>query len=316
MSFARGVLESCGWQEGQGLGRTQSGIKEALKVKLKFDTKGIGANGSEQFTYEWWHDAFNNAADNIVIDDSDEEIRVESQKELGPVSATESTAHLKKRFYGSFVKGGTLKRQVIERGSDCDSDSEEETFVAPKGRRLTDEELLRACGGLTGHKAARHGHKLGGKLARLQAVESTLPQMPSEAAVVDLSVEQTTEKKNKKAKKAKKEKRVNVGAEVAQANGNESPRESVAVDCASKKKIKRKKKAKASKQIERVDSPSDRTDVSQAKKEKKAKKAKRKHSLAETDQVAQLHSPEATSSSTKKEKKGKKSKKKSKSCKE
>lgn len=52
---------------GKGLGRNETGIQEALKPKLKFDNRGIGHDASEQFTYHWWENAFNNAANNIQV---------------------------------------------------------------------------------------------------------------------------------------------------------------------------------------------------------------------------------------------------------
>lgn len=39
----------------------------ALKPKLKFDTRGVGHDASEQFTYHWWEHAFNKAANNIQV---------------------------------------------------------------------------------------------------------------------------------------------------------------------------------------------------------------------------------------------------------
>jgi hypothetical protein len=52
---------------GKGLGRNESGITKALKPKLKFDTRGVGHDASEQFTYHWWEHAFNKAANNIQV---------------------------------------------------------------------------------------------------------------------------------------------------------------------------------------------------------------------------------------------------------
>ena len=40
--------------------------------------------------------------------------------------------------------------------------------------RLTDEELLEACGGLTGHRAARHGLSMAGKLRRMAEADAML----------------------------------------------------------------------------------------------------------------------------------------------
>lgn len=41
--FGERLLASMGWQRGQGLGKHQHGIKEAIKVKNKQDTKGVRA---------------------------------------------------------------------------------------------------------------------------------------------------------------------------------------------------------------------------------------------------------------------------------
>jgi hypothetical protein len=62
---------------GKGLGRNESGITEALKPKLKFDTQGVGHDASEQFTYHWWEHAFNKAANNIQV--SATEVRAQLQ---------------------------------------------------------------------------------------------------------------------------------------------------------------------------------------------------------------------------------------------
>lgn len=40
-SFGERLLASMGWEKGQGLGKNQHGIKEAIAVKNKQDTKGV-----------------------------------------------------------------------------------------------------------------------------------------------------------------------------------------------------------------------------------------------------------------------------------
>lgn len=39
--FGEKMLRSMGWQTGQGLGRNNDGIKEAIQVKKKEDTVGV-----------------------------------------------------------------------------------------------------------------------------------------------------------------------------------------------------------------------------------------------------------------------------------
>ncbi|XP_010132659.1 PREDICTED: G patch domain-containing protein 4, partial [Buceros rhinoceros silvestris] len=52
-----------------------------------------------------------------------------------------------------------------------ESSEEEEKLDLSSARRLTDEELMRACGGRTAHKGARHGLTMSAKLARLEEQE-------------------------------------------------------------------------------------------------------------------------------------------------
>jgi hypothetical protein len=39
--FGQKMLERMGWQKGQGLGRTKSGMKDAIEVKKKEDALGV-----------------------------------------------------------------------------------------------------------------------------------------------------------------------------------------------------------------------------------------------------------------------------------
>ncbi|XP_021358715.1 G patch domain-containing protein 4-like isoform X2 [Mizuhopecten yessoensis] len=83
----------------------------------------------------------------------------------------------KAMLYGKFLKGATLSGGNYEATNEGDSDDEEEHQEDTKPARIQDLDdavLLKACGGMTGHKAARHGHKLNGKLARIQEQEALL----------------------------------------------------------------------------------------------------------------------------------------------
>eukprot|EP00045_Choanoeca_perplexa_P012852 m.142466 g.142466 ORF g.142466 m.142466 type:complete len:278 (+) comp16157_c0_seq2:83-916(+) len=276
MDFARNLLESQGWSEGQGLGNSTIGRAEAIKVKLKFDKSGIGGNGSEEFTFPWWDHAFNRAAANIVIadDSDDEDIKVSSAKDLGQVSSKEPKEREKKRFYGMFVKAAPL------------NSTNEVDEAKNYSKQLTDQELFDACGGLTGHKAARHGHHLSGKLKRIQDAEAGIT-----TAITDSKEERKRLKKAKrkarkddsddnddsvdkpedpnatarrKAKKAKKAKRL---AKEAAANG--------AVQGDDEQSLKRSKRSKSMDASEAVATVSKDSKPKKAKKAKKAKKSKR-----------------------------------------
>merc|ERR1712172_3466 len=58
-------------------------------------------------------------------------------------------------------------------------------------RTLTDDELVKACGGRTAHKGGRHGHKMNAKLARIEAAEAEymLNHKSKEDAAVSLAQE-------------------------------------------------------------------------------------------------------------------------------
>ncbi|KAF0286888.1 G patch domain-containing protein 4 [Amphibalanus amphitrite] len=77
-----------------------------------------------------------------------------------------------KSAYSNFVTGGTLVGSSVTGGGEADGEGPEE--AAPAESRLSDEQLLAACGGRTAHKGARHGHKMDGKLARIVAQEAAI----------------------------------------------------------------------------------------------------------------------------------------------
>uniref|UniRef100_A0A674JZW1 G-patch domain-containing protein n=2 Tax=Terrapene triunguis TaxID=2587831 RepID=A0A674JZW1_9SAUR len=78
-------------------------------------------------------------------------------------------------LYGRFVKAATLtaggEEPTKQVSTSESSEDEEEKLDLSSVRKLTDEELVRACGGRTAHKGARHGLTMSAKLARLEEQE-------------------------------------------------------------------------------------------------------------------------------------------------
>uniref|UniRef100_A0A1B6G7T1 G patch domain-containing protein 4 n=1 Tax=Cuerna arida TaxID=1464854 RepID=A0A1B6G7T1_9HEMI len=72
MEFSKRYLLKYGWTEGEGLGKTESGIKSAIKPKLKFDKAGVGYNHSIEFTDRWWENIYNTALSTTTIQDVEE----------------------------------------------------------------------------------------------------------------------------------------------------------------------------------------------------------------------------------------------------
>ncbi|KAF8062046.1 TMN7 [Scenedesmus sp. PABB004] len=54
------MLEAMGWSKGQGLGKEKRGMTEALEVKKKEDTLGVGAAAGGGWKWDWryWEDAY------------------------------------------------------------------------------------------------------------------------------------------------------------------------------------------------------------------------------------------------------------------
>ncbi|XP_030147315.4 G patch domain-containing protein 4 [Taeniopygia guttata] len=174
MLFAETQLRRHGWRRGQGLGRRQDGIAEAIRVKVKCDTAGVGHDAAEPFTFHWWDHVFNQAAANIAVEAGQDGISVKALSEQGGSISNKkprkagSSGNL---LYGRFVKSATLTACGEESVTAPSSEEEEEKLDLSSVRRLTDEELVQACGGRTAHKGARHGLTMSAKLARLEEQE-------------------------------------------------------------------------------------------------------------------------------------------------
>ena len=69
-------MKKFGWREGQGLGKNEQGMKEAIKVSIKNNKNGLGLDPSEQFVFHWWDHVFNKVANSIKIKDVDGEVRI------------------------------------------------------------------------------------------------------------------------------------------------------------------------------------------------------------------------------------------------
>ncbi|XP_054002037.1 G patch domain-containing protein 4 [Hylaeus anthracinus] len=170
--FAKSQLMKYGWTEGKGLGKNESGITQALKPKLKFDTVGIGH--TDKHSKEWWEIGFNNAANNIVVESQAHGVLIFASKDS---TSENSKNDLKCKYVGdykSFLKTSTLLdgNLIKEENSNVLEVNKIEKDITHIS--LTDEELFKACGGRTAHKGARHGLTLNGKLKRIAQQEEHL----------------------------------------------------------------------------------------------------------------------------------------------
>jgi len=184
MDFAKSHMQGKGWSEGVGLGRHGQGITDAIKPKLKFDQAGIGHNKAEEFEFQWWDHAFNKAAKSVKVEEGkDGQVKVDfnsskdelSTKKIRRKAEKAMKKEVKAKLYSNFVKSGTLTGGKMEEVDEGDSGFVEDKDLSQL-RTLTDEELVKACGGRTAHKGGRHGHRMNAKLARIEKAEAEYMQ--------------------------------------------------------------------------------------------------------------------------------------------
>ncbi|XP_043935708.1 G patch domain-containing protein 4 isoform X3 [Protopterus annectens] len=259
MMFAENLLLKHGWEKGKGLGKKGHGMSEAIKVKVKCDNAGVGHSMGEQFTFHWWDHAFNRAASSIAVETSQ--------------SAT--------------LLSQSEEPEKVSENSDSSSEDEDEKLDLSSSRRLTDEELLRACGGLTAHKGARHGLNMNAKLARLEEQEKEFLAKYSKKAEVNYSkgLEQQPEDGKEKEKKKKSKEYVHLSfCHDSSWNGEKVNKVTNEEDNASTDKLSVKtKKNKREKMDEVSNATEGGVTVLEEESECKRKKKKKKHKRDETE---------------------------------
>ncbi|XP_063001746.1 G patch domain-containing protein 4 [Elgaria multicarinata webbii] len=256
LKFAEKQLKRHGWKKGKGLGKRENGISEAIKVKVKCDTAGVGHNSAEQFTFHWWDHLFNASAANIAVEAEQDGVQVKVSGQAGTITNKKPRKAQvgKDMLYGRFVKAATLTsggEQPLNPAPSSDSSDEDEKLDLSTARRLTDEELVQACGGRTAHKGARHGFTMSAKLARLQEQEKAFlasriqqkksePEAGEEAALKGSSC---VDRERKRAKKGK-ERDVGAGAEESLEGTGEEEEEEQEEEEPRKTKLKKKRRKK------------------------------------------------------------------------
>merc|ERR1711962_934756 len=186
-TFAQKEMARYGWSEGKGLGRTENGMKNAIKVKLKNNTMGLGHDQGAEFSFHWWDHIFNKAASSFKVNESEEGVVMEKceGKKITPLLISTKRGlptrlGNKSLLYGTFVKAGTYdsnkpvtEDEVINEFSSDSDNSDDEDGKGGKDEGMINDTLQKMFleTGLTGHKAARHGHTLNGKLQRLMRQE-------------------------------------------------------------------------------------------------------------------------------------------------
>ncbi|KAI4504468.1 hypothetical protein M0802_000018 [Mischocyttarus mexicanus] len=177
-SFAKKQLQKYGWTEGKGLGRSENGITEALKPKLKFNNEGLGYSTYTSPRTEWWQTSFDKAAKNIVVNNQNDEISfsVSNENSTADRAATVmlKSKESREKLYNNFRRIEMLNFSGPVTCKEMKNTEKEEEEVSKEIPILTDDELLKACEGRTGHKGSRHGITMRGKLERIHQQEKRL----------------------------------------------------------------------------------------------------------------------------------------------
>ncbi|KAB5586883.1 hypothetical protein PHYPO_G00006550 [Pangasianodon hypophthalmus] len=333
LKFAEQQLLRHGWEQGKGLGRAENGISEAIRVKVKCDKGGVGHKESEQFTFHWWDHVFNKASASLAVESDQNGVMVKKmeEEEVGMISNKKPRKAMmnKSMLYGCFVKSATLLsgQEQPEQSSSASEDSsseDEEKLDLSSTKKLSDAELMKACGGRTAHKGARHGLTMSAKLARLEQQEQEFmakygkkkqidkTTALSEAAPTELSSALDQERVDKpERKKAKKKKQ---RSDEPKDNGvQESTEASQEHNEELSKKRKKQSKVKADLKSEDITDSFVNTDTKKKKKKTKLVLEEESTEMVQEGEVAETaeHQPTDESVSKKKRKKKKCSEKSS-----
>ncbi|XP_053183215.1 G patch domain-containing protein 4 [Scomber japonicus] len=331
LKFAEQQLLRHGWEQGKGLGRAENGISEAIKVKVKCDKGGVGHKEGDQFTFHWWDHVFNKASSSLQVESDQNGIMlkktVEEEEADGMISnkRPRKAALARDKLYGCFVKSATLlsgQEQPEPKSSSSDDSSssdeeEDQKLDLSSTTNLSDADLMKACGGRTAHKGARHGLTMSAKLARLEQQEAEFmakygkkSQAASASPVCVTPSPQSVEGQEDTAEKSKKIKKKKSAVSIDELNGDavcESPETDV-------KPKKKKKKRKASEDTEETTDSvpaEDEVICVENSEEKTKRKHKKKKNNAEQSEEERAPSPSSaaelhTNAEVKKKKKKKK----------
>eukprot|EP00012_Vannella_robusta_P010482 CAMPEP_0206193586 /NCGR_PEP_ID=MMETSP0166-20121206/6660_1 /ASSEMBLY_ACC=CAM_ASM_000260 /TAXON_ID=95228 /ORGANISM="Vannella robusta, Strain DIVA3 518/3/11/1/6" /LENGTH=237 /DNA_ID=CAMNT_0053610337 /DNA_START=342 /DNA_END=1055 /DNA_ORIENTATION=+ len=221
-SKAVAVLQKFGWVEGKGLGKSESGVVESIKVARKSNTKGLGEKGAH-WGNDWWDRMYSTALDNIDNKDSGE-------KSAKPKESL---------VYGSFTKAKSLSTMLDESGEsdyesseDVSEESKETQRKQNSTHHMDDSSVFEACNGIILRKFIPTG-----KLERLAQQEQQWKQKAAQNSVATSPVA-TPDTNTKKSKKRKRK---------SSPDDEEAPRKRQKKEGKSKKSSKEKKKSKKEK---------------------------------------------------------------------
>ncbi|KAF7665783.1 hypothetical protein LDENG_00133690 [Lucifuga dentata] len=132
--FGQKMLERMGWSKGKGLGRSEQGSTDHIKVKLKNNNHGLGANASHEDNWIAHQDDFNDLLAHLNSCHSQSNSNDSQPEEQKNFSLEEKSKTSKKRVhYMKFTKGKDLSSRsekdlncIFGKRAKCSKDQEQE----------------------------------------------------------------------------------------------------------------------------------------------------------------------------------------------
>ncbi|CAG09106.1 unnamed protein product, partial [Tetraodon nigroviridis] len=111
--FGQKMLERMGWSKGKGLGRSEQGCTDHIKVKLKNDSYGLGANASYEDNWIAHQDDFNELLAQLNSHHGhDKSIEPPTEEQKGFSLEEKSKMSRKRVHYTKFTKGKDLSSRT------------------------------------------------------------------------------------------------------------------------------------------------------------------------------------------------------------
>ncbi|XP_061602511.1 PIN2/TERF1-interacting telomerase inhibitor 1 [Cololabis saira] len=230
--FGQKMLERMGWSKGKGLGRTEQGSTDHIKVKVKNNNYGLGTNASQEDNWIAHQDDFNELLAQLNSHHSQNTGSEAHPEEKEGFSLEEKSKTSKKRVhYMKFTKGKDLSsrsetdlncifgkrgrpiKEQEQESSSSDSQGETEENGTPAAPVLDTESItktVKSSLNMQEYFAQRMAQLKKGRGAQSTAASpaeaSTSPGPPEEPCSVHSESNDTEEPKKKRKKKKKSKK--------------------------------------------------------------------------------------------------------------
>ncbi|RVE56009.1 hypothetical protein OJAV_G00231760 [Oryzias javanicus] len=132
--FGQKMLERMGWSKGKGLGRSEQGSTEHIKVKIKNNNHGLGANASHEDNWIAHQDDFNELLAQLNSHHGQTPSSAPSEEKKGFSLEEKSKTSKKRVHYMKFTKGKDLSSRsetdlncIFGKRSKLEKDQEQES---------------------------------------------------------------------------------------------------------------------------------------------------------------------------------------------